>query len=143
MKIEYKPIGFVRTPYNTLDGVPNQPHVGKDIAGCIEILPEYKEGLADLDGFSHIILICHFHMSSNCNLKVIPNGETKMRGLFATRSPNRPNPIGLSIVRLQKVEGNKLWIYDLDILNGTPVLDIKPYVGELNKLSDVRSGWNN
>jgi tRNA-Thr(GGU) m(6)t(6)A37 methyltransferase TsaA len=142
MKIEYEPIGFVRSPYKNLKEIPNQPHYAKDITGQVEIFPEYEPGLKDLDGFSHLILVCHFHMSSEFRLQVVPSGETGIRGLFSTRSPNRPNPVGISIVRLKKIEKNILLISDLDILDGTPIIDLKPYVSEFEKLSDVRNGWN-
>jgi tRNA-Thr(GGU) m(6)t(6)A37 methyltransferase TsaA len=142
MKIEYEPIGFVRSPYKNLKEIPHQPHYAKDITGQVEIFPEYEPGLKDLDGFSHLILVCHFHMSSEFRLQVVPSGETEIRGLFSTRSPNRPNPVGISIVRLKKIEKNILLISDLDILDGTPIIDLKPYVSEFEKLSDVRNGWN-
>ena len=142
MKIEYNTIGFVRSPYKNLEDIPNQPHFAKDVTGRIEILPELEPGLKDLKGFSHLILICHFHASSDFHLQLIPSGERNSRGLFATRSPNRPNPIGISVVRIIKIEKNILHISDLDILDGTPVIDIKPYVREFEKLFDVRSGWN-
>lgn len=143
MKIEYKPIGVVSSPYRNLKEIPNQPHYAKDIAGQVEIFPEYRSGLKDLDGFSHLILVCHFHMSSVFSLQIVPSGESDMRGLFATRSPNRPNPVGISIVRLIKIEDNILHISDLDILDGTPVIDVKPYIREFENLSDVRIGWKN
>lgn len=142
MKIEYESIGFVHSPYRNLKEIPNQPHYAKDIIGQVEIFPEYKLGLKDLGGFSHLILVCHFHMSSEFSLQVVPSGETKTRGLFSTRSPNRPNPVGISIVRLKKIEDNILHISDLDILDGTQVIDLKPYVREFEKLSKVRDGWN-
>jgi len=142
MKIEYEPIGFVRSPYKNLKEIPNQPHYAKDITGQVEIFPEYESGLKDLDGFSHLILVCHFHRSLEFRLQVVPSGETETRGLFSTRSPNRPNPVGISIVRLKKIENNILFISDLDILDGTPIIDLKPYVREFEKLSKVRDGWN-
>ncbi len=142
MKIEYEPIGIVHSPYKNLEGIPNQPHYAKSITGQVEIFPEFELGLKDLDGFSHVILVCHFHRSSGFCLQVVPSGETETRGLFSTRSPNRPNPVGISIVRLVKIENNILLISDLDILDGTPVIDLKPYVREFEKLSRVRDGWN-
>ncbi len=142
MKIEYGPIGFVRSPYKNLEEIPNQPHYAKDIAGQVEIFPEFELGLKDLGGFSHVILICHFHRSIEFRLQVVPSGETEIRGLFSTRSPNRPNPVGISIVRLKRIEKNILLISDLDILDGTPVIDLKPYVNEFEKLSDIRVGRN-
>lgn len=141
MKIEYTPIGYVHSPFNTLDEIPNQPHHGKGITGRVEVLPEFAPGLKDLDGFSHVVLICHFHQSRGYRLEVVPPGETRPRGLFATRAPVRPNPVGLSVVRLEKIEKNILRISNLDILDKTPVIDIKPYISEHETLSDVHMGW--
>ena len=141
MKIEYKPIGIVKTPFKELQGIPNQPSKSKGANGIVEIYPEFKEGLRDLDGFSHIILLCHFHKSSAYKLTVTPSEETVARGLFATRSPRRPNPIGFSVVQLDNVQGNQLMISDLDILDGTPVLDIKPYFREFDSNKKIKTGW--
>ena len=141
MKIEYQPIGFVHSPFKKLEDIPDQPYFAKDIQATVEVLPDFQEGLQDLDGFSHIILLCHFHLMEGYRLRMIPSKETHLRGLFATRSPRRPNPIGLSIVRLDAVEDNILSISEVDILNDTPVLDIKPYVGEFDRLKDARFGW--
>jgi tRNA-Thr(GGU) m(6)t(6)A37 methyltransferase TsaA len=141
MRIEYQPIGFVHSPFSSTDGMPNQPSQSGGVTGTVEVLEEYAEGLSDLDGYSHIILLCHFHQSRPHKLKVVPSDHDQLCGLFATRSPNRPNPIGLSVVRLDKVFENQLFITDLDILDGTPVLDIKPYVGEFAKLKNARFGW--
>lgn len=141
MKIEYNPIGIVYTPFKDISAIPNQPSKAKGIEGSIFLFPEFQKGLSDLNGFSHIILLCHFHMISEYNLVVIPSGETKPRGLFSTRSPNRPNPIGLSIVRLNKIQDNQLMISDLDILDGTPVLDIKPYFRETQFEEYIKTGW--
>lgn len=105
------------------------------------VYPEFQQGLEDLGGFSHIIVLCHFHMTSEHKLTVVPSGETKPRGLFSTRSPNRPNPIGLSIVRLNQIRDNLLTISDLDILDGTPVLDIKPYFRGDQCVESIRTGW--
>jgi tRNA-Thr(GGU) m(6)t(6)A37 methyltransferase TsaA len=107
----------------------------------VEIFPEFEEGLQDLGGFSHIILLYHFHMATGYRLKVVPFLDTKPRGLFATRAPKRPNPIGLSVVRLVGIEKSLISIQDVDLLNGTPVLDIKPYVPEFDELTQVRTGW--
>ena len=141
MKIEYKPIGIVKTPFKDLQGIPKQPSKSKGENGIVEIYPEFQEGLRDLDGFSHIILLCHFHKSSEYKLTVTPAEETVVRGLFATRSPRRPNPIGFSVVQLDKVQGNQLMISDLDILDGTPVLDIKPYFREFDSNKEIKTGW--
>ena len=141
MKIEYRPIGIVHTPFKDLSGIPHQPSQAKDIEGTVVLYPEFQEGLKDLEGFSHIVLLCHFHKTSGYALVVTPSGESQPRGLFATRSPNRPNPIGLSIVRLNQVQENLLMISDLDILDQTPVLDIKPYFEEAYSPVTVRTGW--
>ena len=108
--------------------------------GRIEIFPEFAEGLDGLEGFSHIIVIFHFHKSGPGKLKVVPPGQTKPRGVFATRSPHRPNPIGLSVLRLLGREGRSLEVSGLDLVDGTPVLDIKPYTGRDRK-SHIRTGW--
>lgn len=141
MKIEYRPIGFIHSPFKERRGTPIQPTRGRGVRGTVEIMPEYADGLADLDGFSHVVLIYIFHRSQGFDLRVTPFLDTKKRGLFATRAPRRPNPIGLSIVRLIGIEDNRLLIEDLDILDGTPLLDIKPYVPEFDHRTEVREGW--
>jgi tRNA-Thr(GGU) m(6)t(6)A37 methyltransferase TsaA len=141
MKIEYEPIGFVRSPHETTSGTPIQPSRARGIEGTVEVAEEYVEGLADLDGFSHIILICHLHRAAGFKLKVVPYLDTEFRGLFATRAPSRPNPIGLSVVRLLGIDGRVLRIEGVDLLDGTPVLDIKPYVCDFDDQTDVRCGW--
>lgn len=141
MKIEYQAIGFVRSPYQSTRDTPVQPSCARGIEGSVEIGEQYREGLADLDGFSHIILICHLHEVSDFRLKVIPHLDTELRGLFATRAPSRPNPIALSLVRLLEVEGATLRIEGMDLLDGTPVLDIKPFVKDFDDATDVRCGW--
>ena len=141
MKIEYEPIGFVHSPHETASGTPIQPSRARGIEGTVEIEEEYVEALSDLDGFSHIVLICHLHKASEFKPKVVPYLDTELRGLFATRSPSRPNPIGLSIVRLLGIDGPTLRIEGVDLLDGTPVLDIKPYVREFDDRTEVRCGW--
>jgi len=107
----------------------------------VEVYPDFQNGLQDLAGFSHVILLCHFHLVEGYRLHVVTSGDSHLRGLFATRSPRRPNPIGFSIVRPEGVEGNILSVSDLDIMNETPVLNVKPYVGEFDKLKSIRLGW--
>jgi len=141
LSIKYKPIGFIHTPFKEPKGVPIQPVAGEDIEGKVEILPDYVEGLKDLEGFSHIILIYHLHLSKKASLLVKPYMDEKLRGVFATRAPSRPNPIGLSIVRLVKIKGNMIYIKDVDIVDGTPLLDIKPYVPEFDLREVNRIGW--
>ena len=141
MRIEYRPIGIVRSPHETTTGTPIQPSRARGIEGTVEINEEYVEALSDLDGFSHIILICHLHRASDFKLKVVPYLDTELRGLFATRAPSRPNPIGLSVVRLLGVDRRVLRIEGVDLLDGTPVLDIKPYVRDFDDQTEVRCGW--
>lgn len=141
MKIEYQPIGIVRSPFSTLENMPLQPVGAAGIAGRVELLPEYVEGLQDLAGFSHIILLYHFHRSKEFKLRVVPFLDSKLRGLFATRAPRRPNPIGLSVVKLVKISGRVLHIENIDLLDKTPVLDIKPYVPEFDHQASIRVGW--
>ncbi len=141
MNFEYSPIGYVRSPFKDPSGMPIQNRGGKGIVGTVEVLDEFVEGISDLDGFSHIILLCHLHMSSGYHLKVVPFIDDVERGVFSTRAPRRPNPIGLHVVRLERIEGNVLYIKDLDMIDGTPVLDIKPYFPMVNEEDDVKIGW--
>lgn len=141
MKVEYEPIGIVHSPFTEQQGTPIQPSRAKGVRGTIELDPEYAEGLSDLDGFSHIYVLFHLHRSEGFSLKVVPYLDTVPRGLFATRAPRRPNPIGLSIVDLVAIEGNLLTIENLDMLDGTPVLDIKPFVDRFDERREVRTGW--
>jgi tRNA-Thr(GGU) m(6)t(6)A37 methyltransferase TsaA len=140
-KICYQSIGVVHSPYKEPRGMPIQPTGAAGIAGTVELNPEYEGGLKDLDGFSHIILIYHLHLSTGFSLMVKPFLDDTLRGLFSTRAPSRPNPIGLSIVRLVKIEDSTLHIENVDIVDGTPLLDIKPYVPELDGAKAERIGW--
>jgi tRNA-Thr(GGU) m(6)t(6)A37 methyltransferase TsaA len=121
--------------------MPIQPAGAESIHGTIEIHPRYVDGLKDLEGFSHIILLYHFHRRKDTKLTVIPFLDTRPHGVFATRAPSRPNPIGISVVKLNKVRGNILEIENVDILDGTPLLDIKPYVPEFDQSTEVNIGW--
>jgi len=141
MKIEYNSIGIVHSPFKNLNNIPNQPSKAEGTKGVVEVYPSFQKGLKDLDGFSHIILLCYFHKISEYSLSVVPSGETKSRGLFATRSPRRPNPIGFSVVCLNEIHENQLMISGLDILDGTPVLDIKPYFREFDSNVVIKTGW--
>ena len=140
-KIEYRPIGVVHSPFKTPEGAPIQPTGGRDAEATVEICPEYVEGLADLEGFSHIILLYHCHRAGTPSLTVTPFLDNAPHGLFATRAPSRPNPIGLSIVRLMGVEEGTLYIKEVDILDGAPVLDIKPYVPDFDRREAAAIGW--
>jgi tRNA-Thr(GGU) m(6)t(6)A37 methyltransferase TsaA len=141
MKIEYTPIGIIHSPFTEPEGMPIQPAGAKGIKATVEVFKAFKRGLKDLDGFSHIILLYHFHHSQGFSLHIVPFMDSKPRGLFATRAPKRPNPIGLSVVRLEKIEDSVLHIRDVDILDGTPLLDIKPYVPKFDAPMKVRIGW--
>jgi tRNA-Thr(GGU) m(6)t(6)A37 methyltransferase TsaA len=141
MKIEYHPIGVIHSPFTELEGMPIQPAGAPGIQGTVELFPEYREGLQDLEGFSHLILLYHFHRSQGFDLRVIPFLDRQPRGLFATRAPKRPNPIGLSVVKLLGIQGGTLHIENIDIVDGTPLLDIKPYIPEFDGPAAVRTGW--
>ena len=139
--INFKPIGIIHSPFKQIEDMPIQPSAAQGIQGHIELNEEYVDGLCDLDGFSHIYLIFHLHLSKTFNLKVIPFLDDQLRGVFSTRAPKRPNPIGLSVVKLMNINYNILKIENVDIVDGTPLLDIKPYVNEMNAISDYRTGW--
>ena len=141
MDIIYHPIGIIHSPFTDLADMPIQPTGAASAPGMVEISAEYVEGLQDLDGFSHIILIYYLHQARRVTLTVTPFLDSEPRGIFATRAPARPNPIGLSVVRLLKIEGNTLFIEALDILDGTPLLDIKPYVPAFDGHPEARTGW--
>jgi len=141
MKIEFIPIGTIYSPFLEPKGMPIQPAGAAGIKGTVEVFRDFQAGLKDLDGFSHIILLYHFYRSRGFDLAVVPFMDTEPRGLFATRAPKRPNAIGLSIVQLDKIEDGVLHIQNVDILNGTPLLDIKPYVPEFDAQTVVRTGW--
>lgn len=141
MTLALQPIGVINTPFKEKKNMPIQPAAGAGEKGTVAIFEEYRAGLRDLAGFSHIILLYHFHKSKKFNLQVVPFLDTKPRGLFATRAPNRPNPIGLSVVQLDKIENGVLHIRNVDMLDNTPLLDIKPYVPEFDTHTEIRTGW--
>ncbi|MFN2364291.1 MAG: tRNA (N6-threonylcarbamoyladenosine(37)-N6)-methyltransferase TrmO [Halarsenatibacteraceae bacterium] len=140
-EITFKPIGRIRSQFKKPEGTPIQPPGAEGIEGKIELLPEFEEGLKDLERFSHLILLYHCHLAGACSLRNKPFMEDKEHGVFAIRAPSRPNSIGLSVVRLDKIAGNILYIKDVDIVDGTPLLDIKPYVPEFDSRENVRIGW--
>jgi tRNA (adenine37-N6)-methyltransferase len=136
------PIGIIHTPFTCLEGMPIQPGGARDAIGRVELRPELAAGLADLTGFSHAYLLYCFHKSVGCRLSVIPYMDDTPRGLFATRAPKRPNPIGLSVVAVVSVADNILTVRGIDVLDGTPLLDIKPYAPVFDApVGPVRSGW--
>ncbi|MGZ5521295.1 MAG: tRNA (N6-threonylcarbamoyladenosine(37)-N6)-methyltransferase TrmO [Halobacteriota archaeon] len=140
-RIIYKPIGVIHSEHAIVEETPIQPAYAKGCRGRTEIFPEYEEGLRNLDGFSHIYLIYHFHLSESVKLIVKPFLQDVERGVFATRAPSRPNMIGLSIVELVRREGNVLYLDGVDILDGTPLLDIKPYIARFDCVQTLRNGW--
>jgi tRNA (adenine37-N6)-methyltransferase len=139
--VTFRPIGIIRTPFVDTDGMPIQATAAVGVPGRIEIDAEFVEGLADLGGFSHLILVYHLHRMTAARLTVTPFLDDRPHGIFATRSPARPNPIGLSTVRLVSIAGSTLEIEDVDMVDGTPLLDIKPYVPAFDARHDVRVGW--
>jgi len=141
MKISFESIGTIHTPFNKLEDMPIQPTSDKSEPGFIEIFPEFVEALKDLEGFSHIYLLYHFHIVGQVKLTVTPFLDKEPRGIFATRAPSRPNPIGLSLVELVRVENNLVHVDRVDVLNGTPLLDIKPFVPAFENTDNVRTGW--
>jgi tRNA-Thr(GGU) m(6)t(6)A37 methyltransferase TsaA len=139
--VAYAPIGVVRSPFTTLEGMPLQSVAAVDVEGRIELAARFAPAVADLDGFSHLHVIAHLHRGAPGGLTVMPFLDDAPRGVFATRSPRHPNPIGLSVVRLVAVEGTTLHVAGLDLVDGTPVLDIKPYVPEFDAVAAERTGW--
>ena len=141
MLVSYRPIGTIHTPFQGIEQVPIQPAAATGIRGTVEVSAEFAAGLQDLEGFSHVILLYHFHRVTQVKLTVVPFLDDRPRGVFATRAPSRPNPIGLSIVRLLGIEGNVLHVENVDIVDGTPLLDIKPYVPAFDHNEVQRTGW--
>ncbi len=139
--VNFKQIGVIHSCHKIAEETPIQPIYAAGIEARVEVFPEYKEGLRDLDGFSHIYLLYKFHMAKAPKLIVKPFLEDIERGIFSTRAPVRPNPLGMSIVKLIKCSDNILYIEDCDILDGTPLLDIKPYSMRFDIMKDVKNGW--
>lgn len=137
----FKPIGMIHSPFTEVKGMPIQPVAAEGVTGRVEVYPEFAPGLADLDGFSHLILIYAFHRVEQSRLQATPFLDSQPRGIFATRAPARPNPIGLSVVRLLSVEGTSLVIENVDVLDGTPLLDLKPYIPDFDHFIVDRLGW--
>ncbi len=140
-RITYFPIGIVHSPFRFPEGTPIQAAAAKDIQARIEIFSEYSNGLKDLEGFSHIIVLFHLHIVKFKSLHVVPFLDTEVHGIFATRSPARPNPIGFSIVELEKIENDILFVKGIDMLDGSPVLDLKPYIPQFDIFETAKNGW--
>ncbi|MBT3189236.1 MAG: tRNA (N6-threonylcarbamoyladenosine(37)-N6)-methyltransferase TrmO [Anaerolineae bacterium] len=141
MGIIFKPIGIIHSPFTELSGMPIQPTSESSAKGHLEIYPEFLDGLKDLDGFSHIYLLYHLHKAAPAKLQLKPFLDDEKRGVFSTRAPRRPNAIGLSLVKIERVEGNFVFVENIDVLNETPLLDIKPYIPEFEGAEDIRTGW--
>ncbi len=140
-QIVMHPIGKICSPYKESTDIPIQGTFKSDVEAWIELKDKYAGGLKDLDGFSHAIILYHFHKSQREEIEGRPFLEQDKHGIFAIRSPHRPNHIGLSIVKIKKIEANKLYFTEVDMLDGTPVLDIKPYVKYFDDREEVKCGW--
>jgi tRNA-Thr(GGU) m(6)t(6)A37 methyltransferase TsaA len=134
------PIGTVRSPYTETSQIPKGMGVTHEAEGVLEVLPAYEAGLADIEGFSHLYVLWVFDRVTGYDLMAAPPSDTRLHGVFATRSPRRPNPIGLTVVKLLRREGSSLHVGGVDMLDGTPILDIKPYLSSV-PLEDLRRGW--
>jgi tRNA-Thr(GGU) m(6)t(6)A37 methyltransferase TsaA len=140
-KIDIKSIGVIHSPYNDLKDIPIQGKLNDKVEGWVELDDKYCDGLYDLEKFSHAILIYYFHKSNRTDIKAKPFLENKIHGIFAIRSPNRPNHIGMTIVKIKRIENNKLYFTHVDMINETPLLDIKPYVEYFDSQKNTISGW--
>jgi tRNA-Thr(GGU) m(6)t(6)A37 methyltransferase TsaA len=135
-----QPIGFVSSPFQDTASIPKGLGAKHDTEGVLEILPEFESGLTDIEGFSHLIVLWEFDRSKGFELLGTPPSDNRQHGVFATRSPYRPNPIGLTIVELERRDGSELHVRGVDMLNGTPILDIKPYLSSI-PAEKLRRGW--
>jgi tRNA-Thr(GGU) m(6)t(6)A37 methyltransferase TsaA len=140
MELICRPIGIIHSPFRERGGMPIQAALS-DAEGTVEVYPDYAAGLADVEGFSHLTLVYWFHLSDGYRLSVRPFLDQVQRGLFATRFPGRPNPIGISTVELLAREGNRLLVRGVDVLDGTPLLDLKPFVPAFDHRDETRVGW--
>ncbi len=141
MKITFKSIGIIHTPFKTPRGAPIQGALRPDIKGEVEIFPEFQSGLKDIDGFSHLILLYYFNQVKGYSLQATPFLDTTLRGIFAIRGPRRPNPIGFTVVKNLSVENNRIKIAGVDMVDRSPLLDIKPYFSDIDSHPDASKGW--
>jgi tRNA (adenine37-N6)-methyltransferase len=135
-----KPIGYIRSSYENTQQVPKGLGTVHTMEGVLEVLPEFEKGLQDIEGFSHLMIIWVFHQAKDCELVGVVPTDNQVHGVFATRSPRRPNPIGLTTVEFVRREGSSLYLRGIDMLDGTPVLDIKPYTSSV-PMDQLRRGW--
>ncbi len=141
-RISFEPIGRITTPFESPEGMPIQPTGADAVSGTVEVAESYADGLQDLAGFSHCILLYVFHAAPDAApLEVDPFLDDEPRGVFATRAPRRPNPIGLSVVEIESVSDREIHVTGVDVVDGTPLVDIKPFVPEFDVPSDVETGW--
>jgi len=140
-EFRFRSIGVIHSPHTDPERTPIQPIYAEGVRGRVEVFTEYSDGLQDLEGFSHIYLFYVLDRASAPRLVLSPYLDRAERGVFSTRAPCRPNPLGFSLVRLLRCEGTMLHVQDLDVLNGTPLLDIKPFFRQLDSRQDARSGW--
>jgi len=140
-EIVFNSIGVIYSDFKDLDKIPIQPVFAEEARGYAKLFPEFVDGLKDLEGFSHVYLLYHLHRAPEAKLQVKPFLEDTARGVFATRSPSRPNPIGFSLVKIDKIIGNILHFSELDILNGTPLIDIKPFIPRFDFREQASQGW--
>lgn len=136
----FRPIGFIRTPYADAAQIPKGPGAEHHAEGELELLPEYEGGLADIEGFSHLYVLWVFDRVDGYDLRSMPPTDDRPHGVFSTRSPRRPNPIGLTVVRLIRRDGARLVVRGVDMLDGTPILDIKPYLSSI-PAAEITRGW--
>jgi tRNA-Thr(GGU) m(6)t(6)A37 methyltransferase TsaA len=140
MDVTMMPIGAMRTPFAETGEIPKGPDAKHDAEGVIEIAPLFEAGLQDIEGFSHLYVLWHFHRAGGYDLVAYPPSDDRPHGVFATRSPQRPSPIGLTVVQLLRRDGLRLYVRGVDMLDGTPVLDIKPYLSSV-PADEIRRGW--
>jgi tRNA (adenine37-N6)-methyltransferase len=138
--IAMEPIGTIRSPYTDKAQIPKGPGAEHHAEGVLEISPQLEKGLTDIEGFSHLFVLWVFDRASAYELLATPPTDTRPHGVFATRAPRRPNPIGLTVVELLRREGPKLYVRGVDMLDGTPILDIKPYLSSI-PVQELRRGW--
>lgn len=141
LPVSFVPIGTIHSPFATCEGMPIQPAGARGVRGQVEVDEQFAAGLKDLDGFSHVILLYHFHQAKACSLLVTPFLDAEPRGVFSTRAPRRPNPIGLSVVEIERIDGCTIHVKGIDVLDGTPLLDLKPYVPAFDHAPGARTGW--
>lgn len=139
--ITFRPIGILKTPFDLPADMPIQPLSSKGAKGKAIVFPEFSDGLYDLDGFTHVIVIYYMHRVRRQELIVTPFFDTSPHGVFATRAPVRPNPLGISVLELEKIDGNTLYLLNVDMLNGSPLIDIKPYMPDFDSFPSAKAGW--